>query len=292
MTKVPACVTLVFNVDEPSIETITLSDGYRASARWWRPAEPRGAVLYFHGIQSHGDWYEQSGRLLAERGLAVLMPDRRGSGRNVRQRGHIASAERCVEDARNTLDALLRETGLPAAHGVGVSWGGKLTVALAEAVKEHIQSMTLIAPGLFPKVDLTTGEKFRVAMAMLRNRDRMFDIPLNDPRLFTANPRRIQFVDRDTLKLTQVSASFLLASRRLDRNIRQFAQSSWRGPVHLFLAGRDKIINNDRTRQWLRELPSKDRQVTEYPKAEHTIEFEMDPSRFFEDMTGWIVDHS
>jgi alpha-beta hydrolase superfamily lysophospholipase len=272
------------------METITYSDGYTTAVRWWRPADPRGCVLYFHGIQSHGGWYEASGAELAAQGLTVLMPDRRGSGCNTIARGHVSSAKQCLDDAGEALGALLDETGLPAAHVVGVSWGGKLAVALADAAPKKVCSITLVAPGLFPKVDLTTGEKFRVAMAMLHDRDRMFDIPLNTARLFTGNPDRIKFVDQDSRKLTQVTAAFLLTSRRLDRSARRFGTSSWRGPMHVMLAGRDGIIHNDQTRRWLRDLPSPVRQITEYPDAHHTIEFEPDPSRFLADLAGWIAD--
>jgi acylglycerol lipase len=272
----------------PAIETISLSDGYRAAVRWWRPTNPRGAVLYFHGIQSHGGWYEQSGALLAEQGLTVLMPDRRGSGMNQEQRGHVASVERCLSDARELLDTLLRQTAFSSAHLVGVSWGGKLTVAMAGSVPDRVRTISLIAPGLFPKIDLATTDKFRVAIAMMNDRHRLFDIPLNDPRLFTANPARIAFLEGDALTLRQVSASFLLSSRNLDRHVRRFPQSSCRGGIHLLLAGRDKIIDNDRTRQWFHALPSPDRQLTEYPTGEHTLEFEEDPSHFLEDLTTWI----
>ena len=276
----------------PQTETVSFSDGYRASVRWWRSDCGRGAVLYFHGIQSHGGWYEQSGGRLAERGLTVLMPDRRGSGLNTEQRGHVESAARCVDDAREMLEVLLRETGQAAAHAVGVSWGGKPAVALADAVPDRVASLTLVAPGLFPKMDLTKTEKFRVALAMINERNRSFDIPLNTPRMFTANPERLRFLERDALKLTLVTASFLLASRRLDRVVRRFGRSAWRGPIHLLLAGRDQIIHNDLTRQWLAELPSPDRKITTYADAEHTIEFEADPSRFLDDLAGWIADRS
>ena len=43
------------------------------------------------------------------------------------------------------------------------------------------------APGLFPRVDLTRVEKVRVALSLVNDRSRMYDIPLNVPRLFTAN---------------------------------------------------------------------------------------------------------
>ena len=43
------------------------------------------------------------------------------------------------------------------------------------------------------------------------------------------------------------------------------------------------------TRRWLRELPSEDRQATEYPDAEHTLEFEPAPEPFFGDLVEWIA---
>lgn len=273
-----------------SIETFRLFDGYPARVRWWRPAKPRGAVLYLHGIQSHGGWYETSGSLLAERGLTVLMPDRRGSGLNQQERGHCDSAERSIADVRELLDALLRETGQAAAHVVGISWGGKLAAAATPAMQQKVQSLSLIAPGIFPRVDLPTMEKFRVAFSLVNHRKRLFDIPLNDPRLFTGDPERIRYVEEDALKLTQVSAVFLVASRQLDRRARRLAESPWRGPVHLFLAGRDRIIDNELTAAWLRALPSPDRQITQYPDAQHTLEFETNPSRYFKDLCDWIVE--
>ncbi|MFQ5425301.1 MAG: alpha/beta hydrolase [Phycisphaerae bacterium] len=277
---------------EPQLDTFVLSDGYRAAVRWWRPPDPRGAVLYLHGIQSHGGWYERSGAHLAERGMTVLMPDRRGSGKNREQRGHVESVERCVQDGIDALNAVSADSGFDSVHVVGVSWGGKLAVALAEAAPGRVRSLTLVAPGLFPRVDLSSSEKFRVAMSMINARSRMFDIPLNEPRLFTANPERIRYVEHDAHKLLQVSATFLLATRRLDRRVQRLGRSSWRGGVHMFLAGRDRIIDNERTRGWLRDLPSLDRQISEYPEAEHTLEFEADPRPFFGALTDWIVERA
>lgn len=268
---------------------LPLRDGYEAHARLWRPKSPRGAVLYLHGIQSHGGWYEESGRRLAAAGLTVLMPDRRGSGRNLAQRGHATSEKLCVQDGLDMLDALRAQTGAASAHLVGVSWGGKLAAVLARETPNRVASLSLVAPGIYPIVDLKRVEKIHVAISLINHRDRMFDIPLNDPRLFTSNPERITYFERDEWKLTQVTASFLLASRRLDRLARRLGDSSWRGPVHLLLAGHDPIIDNAHTREWLRHLPSPDRQITEYPDAYHTLEFERDPGKFFDDLLAWVV---
>lgn len=274
------------------IDSLTLSDGYQAAARWWWPPAPEAAVLYFHGIQSHGGWYEASGNCLAERRLTVLMPDRRGSGLNPERRGHADSAEQCVDDAATALQILLDRTGFSAAHVVGVSWGGKLAVALASRCPRQVGSLSLVAPGLFPRVDLTGAEKFRVALSLMHGRERPFEIPINAPRMFTTNPDRLRYLEADRLKLREVSAAFLLASRRLDRVVRKFRHSDWAGPVHLILAGRDQIVDNARTRAWFHAVSCPDRRLTQYAEAEHTIEFEADPSQFLTDLAGWIAGRS
>jgi acylglycerol lipase len=275
---------------DPWIDTLRHTDGYSAAVRWLLPERPRGAVLYLHGIQSHGGWYEASARRLAERGLCVLMPDRRGSGLNRAQRGHAESAERLLADGEDYLTAIRERVGIGAAHIVGVSWGGKWAAALAVRQPEAVASLTLVAPGLFAAVDLPTREKVRVAWSLVADPRRPFPIPLNDARLFTHDEGWRAFVERDELRLREVTATFLLASRRLDRAASRLADGGWRGPLHLLLAGDDRIIDNQRTRAFVRALPLADRRITEYAGAAHTLEFQREPTAFHEDLAGWIAE--
>ena len=61
-----------------------------------------------------------------------------------------------------------------------------------------------------------------------------------------------------------------------------------RVPVLLLLAGRDRIIDNAKTREYFARLVSEDRTVIEYPEAHHTLEFEPDPTAVFADVAGWL----
>lgn len=272
---------------------LRLSDGYEGFARLWMPLRPRGGLLYLHGIQSHGQWYEASAQCLAEAGLAVLLPDRRGSGRNEQARGHTPSARQLLHDVGAYLDELHVQTGLARVHLLGVSWGGKLALAYQRRDPARVASLTLVAPGLFPKVDLPLGKKARVALSAVTARKALFDIPLSDPALFTANPKRQAFIRDDPLALKQVTASFLLASRRLDRDARGVDRQGPSCPLRLLLAEYDRIIDNDKTSAFVRSLAWPDRTITVYDNAHHTLEFEPDPQRYFDDLVGWygsIVD--
>jgi alpha-beta hydrolase superfamily lysophospholipase len=89
-----------------------LPDGYQAHARYWPAPQPRGAVLFHHGIQSHCGWFEASSQKLTEAGFCVFQPERRGCGRNMQDRGHAESAEQLIADSHTARDELLRRTGL------------------------------------------------------------------------------------------------------------------------------------------------------------------------------------
>src|SRR3990170_3188991 len=91
--------------------SVRLPDGYQAYARLWTGSEPRGAILYHHGIQSHCGWYETSAARLADAGYAVLQIDRRGSGRNSPDRGDAESADQLIEDSLAARDELCRRSG-------------------------------------------------------------------------------------------------------------------------------------------------------------------------------------
>ena len=54
------------------------------------------------------------------------------------------------------------------------------------------------------------------------------------------------------------------------------------------LAGRDRIVDNDRTRAFVARLASADTTTIEYPEAHHTLEFEPDPGQYARDLISWI----
>ncbi len=267
--------------------SVRLPDGYQAYARYWCSPTPRGAVLYHHGIQSHCGWYETSAAQLADAGFAVLQIDRRGSGRNLSNRGHAESAEQLIEDSHAARDKLLRFSGLSDYHMVGVSWGGKLVVASYVHDPTGVRSLSLVTPGLFPRIGVSSAEMAKIGFAMLYQQSQLFDIPLNDPELFTAAQRWQEFFRKDAMTLRQCTAGFYLASRRMDKIVAGLSQTQ-PVPIQLFVAGDERIIDNDKTVNFVRELQWPDGRVTTYPNARHSIEFENNPQVYFNDLVSFI----
>lgn len=267
--------------------SVTLADGYGAYARFWEASKPRGAVLYHHGIQSHCGWYEASARHIVENGFSVLQVDRRGSGRNEQDRGHAESADQLICDAQAARDVLLQRTGFETYHVVGVSWGGKLAVCSYVADPCGICSLSLVAPGLFPQDGVSGKTKQEIGFAMLYEPQRRFDIPHNEPKLFTSDPTWQEFFRSDPQTLRQCSAAFYLASRRMDRTV---AKLSTMPPVaiHLILVGQEHIIDNEKTLEFIDKLDWPECKKTHYESSLHSVEFEKTRDRFFGDLVGFI----
>lgn len=267
--------------------SIALPDGYDAYARYWGLPNPRGAVLYHHGIQSHSGWYESSAARLASAGYAVLQVDRRGSGRNREDRGHAESADQLIADSLAARDELLRRSGCGDYHVIGVSWGGKLVVAAYVTDPEGVKSMSMVTPGLFPHIGVSRKEMARIGFAMLYEQKKLFDIPLNDAELFTTVPRWQEFFNTDPPTLRRCSAGFYLASRRMDKIFARLTKAR-HVPIHLFVAGDERIIDNDKTTAFIRNLHWPGCRITRYDTARHSLEFENDPEVYFGDLVSFI----
>jgi acylglycerol lipase len=280
---------------KPSIRNFTASDGYKIYFRHWRSAAPRGIVIALHGIQSHSGWYKASSQAMADAGFDVYFADRRGSGWNGLQRGHAAHGMRLINDVR-ALAALARhEHRADSSDGaslpiilLGISWGGKTAAATVSLFPSEFQGLALLCPGLEPRLRPNAWQRFRLRLA------RRFEItktdipiPLRSAELFTDTPKWRQFIAEDPLALHTVTSSSLNSGKDLDDIVASHA-ARIQCPVLLMLSGRDKIIDNPRTRARVASFLTNDFTSICYPNACHTLEFEPDRTAIFSDLTEWL----
>jgi alpha-beta hydrolase superfamily lysophospholipase len=277
----------------PQIEHIVASDGYRLSARHWLPNQrPRGFVVALHGIQSHGGWYEYSCQRMCDAGYDVLFVDRRGSGMNAARRGDAPHGDRLINDVLQVLAEVRRrrdqvDSRIPVVL-LAVSWGGKLATVTAARRPELVDALALLYPGLCSRVQPTAVQRARLSLARaLDIRHKRIEIPLNDPALFTSEPRWQEFIRLDPLALREVTSGFLLAHQDLTRESLA-AAASIHCPTLLLLAGRDRIIDNAATKDWARRLGTRELTLHEYTDAQHTLEFEPRPENFVADLLAWL----
>jgi alpha-beta hydrolase superfamily lysophospholipase len=267
-------------------EAYTTSDNYVCGYRSY-PAqgEPRAEVVCLHGIQSHAGWYEGSCSRLAAAGFQVSFLERRGSGRNGQARGDTPHYQRLLDDVAEFLRPLRERVSRPIVL-LAISWGGKIAIALQQRHPGLVDALALLCPGFCPLISPSWGQRFGILWARLTQPTRLFPVPLNDPELFTTNPRWLDFLRNDPLALRQATARFLVHSVRLDWTVRRAARKVF-VPTLLLLAGRDRIIDNARTRRFVNRFAAPAR-IIEYPEACHTLEFEPEPQVYLSDLLNWL----
>ncbi len=264
------------------------SDGYRFYYAHYTPVQrPRARIVMLHGIRSHGGWYRNSCAKLAAAGFEVFVLDRRGSGLNTAHRGDCPGFRRLMDDVAEFIQHLRQARAWLPIFVAGISWGGKLAVGLAKRKPGLVDGMILLCPGLKPKVSPAVSQRLRILVASLLRPTKFFPIPLNEPNLFTASPQWQQFIASNRHDLPEATARFLFNSAAFDLYLKR-AVKCVTGPTLTLLAGRDQIIDNALTRQFVASFPSRDNRVIEYPDAEHTLEFEGDSHPFIADVVKWV----
>lgn len=276
----------------PQRYELTMRDGYVTSVHVHRESADMPAalpVVYVHGIQSHPGWFYQSARVLADAGHRVFQVTRRGSGDNALQRGHCKNPAQLFDDLDCAVEFAINETGCDKIMLLGVSWGGKVICAYALSNAERrkkIAKLVLVAPGLFSLIDVAPLKKLGVAACLLAGlRKRLFDIPLGDAELFTANEAMRKYLLDDEHQLHRATAAFMFTSKRLDGMIRRASAASLDIPADLILSANDKIIDNAATQRWFSRVCCEEKKVR-ILNGEHTLEFESDPTEFL----GAVVD--
>jgi acylglycerol lipase len=272
-----------------TVGAVTATDGYSMAFRKYASPAPKGPVVAsIHGIQSHAGWYQGSCKHLAESGYTTYFFDRRGSGANTVDRGHARSHFQLIDDLRKCLEFVREEhRGSPVVLFAN-SWGGKVAAATLADYPNHADGLIMVGPGFCPKVRPSVADQFRIAFCTLFNPRRLLPVPLSDPSLFTDVPAGFRFIEQDEMGIRRASARLLFSSRLLDFRLRRVAKRIVH-PTLLVLSSEDRIIDNEKTREYMKRFASKDLEIVELTGG-HTLEFEPDPSPYFNTLSRWIAE--
>jgi acylglycerol lipase len=245
------------------------------------------ALVYLHGIESHAGWFGKAATLLRDRGYDVYCLDRRGSGINRENRGlvsgHVDSYKTLIDDIRSFIQPL--RSRYNSVFIVGLSWGGKLALGYGLTHPEDVRGLVLITPGIRALVDVSLFTKLRILVFSVTQPLEPIAIPIV-PEMFTTTPRHLDFIHRDPLRLKYATARFFFESRRLDGYI-DGLMPSLRLPVQLFLAGGDRIIDNQGVRRVLEQGGHSKLEIVTYEDQTHSIQFDA-PERMVEDILEWL----
>ena len=269
-------------------QAVRASDGVELHYLSWcgRPSPPWAVVVFLHGIASHGGWFAETAADLASHGVAVYAPDRRGSGRSGGPRGHLNRYERALDDVDEVLRLVSAEHPGTPVFLAASSWAAKLAVVYAALRPAPLSGLLLLGPGLLPTAGLSPARQLLVVVGHLVAPTARLAIPLT-PELYTTNPRYLDAIRADRLRLLQATTRFFWETGRLDRGRRR-AAAGLELPLLLLQGEDDAMMDVAGTRHWFSRLGVEDKTYRAYPGAGHTLDFEPDRRRYLADMVGWL----
>jgi len=264
---------------------VPMADGEKTSAFYYDVAKATRAVLVLHGIQSHAGWFTQTCESLQKAGFSVLAPDRRGSGMNMRHRGHAHSAKDIISDINDWVLWLKAKTNIDKVDIVAISISGKGALPYVHQYSEQVRSLALVTPGLCPKVDIRLNQKIVVGASGAKEPFALHDLPNYGPSFLTSDKKKVQYIENDPLILMQVTAGYLVALRQLELKVRRAIPNIYL-PVGLFLAGGDQIVDNEKTKKLLSSITNGNEFL--YENAEHTLDFDQAVAIYLQDLIHFV----
>lgn len=256
---------IMATVKNVTIHTYTQSDGYTTHYRLWGPAHGEDVIVMLHGGMSHSEWQEPLAEaLVAQSAISFIAADRRGSGLNTQERGHMDSAERVIDDVVELLHTL--HASFTRVHLAGWCFGGQLAAAVAGTVAESalICSLVLVAPSFFYNeryndvlwlsVDSARQAVAEFDLTPAANRA-YIQLPLQATD-FTVHPAWQRFITEDTLRLTKISEGTIHVSEEIAAQAEQAFPRLGTIPTLVVLGTCDKLLDIERVREFALQHPS------------------------------------
>lgn len=276
---------------EPDVCWLAAADSEKLLFRYWRGVLGQPVIVYFHGIEGHSQWFDQTAAYLNRLGMSVYVPDRRGAGANRQERGHLSGYKVLLSDMELMLSHARREHPQAALFVLGNCWGAKGTIVLAAseaASKYAIAGVVLTSPAVAVRVDVSLKTKLAIALSWIGRSLSKIPIPLT-PEMFTDNPAYLDYISRDPLRLTEATASFFVQSTILtwlaERSAARLAV-----PLLVLQSGRDQIVSVEGVTRWFTRVASEDKAIRHFPRAEHSLDFDSAPEDYLSTLSGWLAE--
>ncbi len=143
----------------------------------------------------------------------------------------------------------------------------------------------LITPGIRALVDLGPFKSLVVFVSSGLNPKLYIGTPI-EVEMFSPSPDVTDRIRRDPRRLRYATARFFMQSHELDGYVDDHMPAN-ELPILLFLAGQDRIIDNEGVIEVLEHGAQARLDIVTYEDQTHSVQFDA-PQRLVDDMTRWI----
>lgn len=271
------------------ITDVASVDGARLALHVWRPEQPKGAVFYFHGLQSHAGWLWEVGPRFADNDIAFFVLDRRGSGISPGSRDDLADTDTLLSDYIRAVAAVRESVGedVPLTlfgHCLG---GSFLAALLCDRRFTSRYDSAVFCSSWLGRLHATLGDGERAELAASRSTER-WDAGLRASD-FTDDIRYRHFIDHDDLAVTGLTARSRAVLLELERRYLQGEGPTREVPAPTFVSGTtDPVVDLNAARGVFQELVSGRGTEVRFPTDKHYLFY----TGVSDDLVDWTSTHT
>lgn len=260
--------------------------------RYHQAESERARVVIAHGLGEHSGRYLQVIKRLINNGISVWAMDHRGHGRSQGSRGHILSFNDYILDLKQMLAIARKE--MPVTMKLfllGHSMGGCMALFLSQSYPEAINGVIASSPGLRPamKVPVIKGAVGKMMSSIWPTLT--LDNELNSSHI-SHDSSVVAAYDNDPLVHRRVSARwFTEFMAAMERTLQRASEVTI--PILMQVAGDDRIVDPEASRQFFKNVRSSDKTLYLYDGLYHEIYNETEDHRkkVLSDLDNWLNEH-
>ncbi|MFB8030356.1 alpha/beta hydrolase [Streptomyces sp. NPDC056465] len=255
----------------------------RLAMHVWRPEQIKGAVFYFHGLQSHAGWLWEVGPQFADNDIAFFVLDRRGSGISPGTPGEIPDADTVLGDYARAVATVREMIGDDVPLSLfGHCLGGSFMAALMghEGFTTSYDAAVFCSSWL-GRMHATLTPEARAALAADTSAE-PWDAGL-EAADFTDEAKYRHFIDHDDLAVRQLTRRSRAVLLDLERRYLAPGRVRPQVPAATFVSGMtDPIVDLDAAHSVFQDLVAGRGAIMKFPTAKHYL--------FYTDVSGDLVD--
>jgi len=246
-------------------------------------AQARGSVVLMHGLGEHSGRYRHLAGFFNDCGLSVRAYDHRGHGRSQGKRGDVINGEPMLQDAEIIVDDFSSRYAQPP-FLFGHSMGGLFAAHFALARLAPLRGLILSSPALALRLSALQTHMFKLMHKLA-------------PSIGVPNGLQALLLSHDTNVVASYKSDPLVHRRISARLLRSMLSSiahcqSRAGalsiPALMLVAGDDRLVDADGSRQFFAHTPSGMAEMYVYDGMFHEIFSEPDAERARTDLKRWV----
>ncbi|MFX1482849.1 MAG: alpha/beta hydrolase [Promethearchaeota archaeon] len=263
-------------------------DGTRMFMAVYRPDndKPRALLILLHGMGSHAGDFSEMGGYLADKEIAVFVPDLRGFGHYSGLKGHVMSFDEYTEDIQNLVMQVKDRYLNKITYLLGSSMGGINAIGYVIRYPRTIDGLLLQCPGVSHRVNLGYGTRFIVKLLSILNVKRYFSLE-PDYKETSRNPETIKRHESDPLRFERVTPRFISEMLSASNNAFLSAPRIML-PVLIQQAGNDNAVIPEKNKVFFDNIAAPDKTWKLYEGLYHEIHEEPEREMVLSDLCEWL----